>query len=1281
MKLLKKRVAGMLVSSLVTMQVAMSGVNIYAAEVVKEQGATIEGEGTASITTGSGLQLKKLGSYSIGKKSKDGGAAEIVQFNADNNKFYVINGVDKSLEIVRLEDVLNKNTAAKKLVVNIADELNNETFTYGDITSVAMNVQKNLVAVAVQNESYDEAGRVVLLDYEGNVVQVFEVGVQPDMVTFSPDGRYILTADEGEPRNGYGAGVIDPRGSVTVIDIARGAEVAAPQIITFESFDGQREDLISKGVLLKSGAMPSADLEPEYIAVSEDSKKAYITLQEANAIAALDLATGKIEDIKGLGFKDHGEEANAIDIIKDGSIHITTAPALGVYMPDAISSYTRDGNTYLVTANEGDSRAYEAEDFPDIASSNEYSNEQKQYFKLDEAGNEVKTNKKDEAGSKVDTIDASTVDGLDESQTYLFGARSFSIWDAATMTQVFDSGSDFEKIIAETLPDYFNCSNTNTELDSRSGKKGPEPEGITVGNVGDKNYAFIVLERVGGVMIYDVTNPQSPKYESYINTRDFSEDIKGDVSGEGVDFISAAKSPTGKPLVLVANEVSGTVSVYEAQVTQDLVEETIDLTLFHTNDMHGRVVGDGKSIIGIDMIAGIKGSQEQALLIDAGDTVHGIPFATINKGKDIITLMKLAGYDVMTPGNHEFNYGSGALKELADQASTGTNDFDIISANIKNADVTNFLESQHIEVVNGIKIGMFGLSTQETLYKTNPKNVEGLKFEDPIESAKQQVASLKEQGADIIIAISHIGTDESSNPTSKMIAEQVPDIDVIIDGHSHSVYKEGYRVNNVLIASTGEYENNLGKVVLTINKKDKVLMEKAATLLDYHTATSQYVPNEVVKEEITNIKEAQQPMLDTIIGKTQVKLEGAREFVRTGETNLGNLITDAMRDLTGADIAITNGGGIRATIEAGDITKGNVIEVLPFGNYIVTKNLKGSQIKDILELGVSAYPATLGGFPHVSGMTYKFDETKAAGSRVHSIKINGKAMDMNGVYLVATNDFLAAGGDNFPHFKEAATENEYPSLDEALITYIQKLGTVSSAAEGRIVAAKESTSSSNENGGGGSSSNTNNTANKQNTSTASKQETSTGKGQSETTYAATIVFTDVKEDAWYAPAVKQLAAKGILNGRGNNKFEPNGKITRAEVAKLVSLALKMELTQEQPIQMKDIQRDAWYVPYVSTLVQKNILQGADGKIRPNDYITREELAAILERALPQLAETNTKFFKDVAPDHWSAKAINKLAAAQVIKGKSEGKFEGKSEVTRTECAVMIDRVLKLDYLN
>lgn len=483
-----------------------------------------------------------------------------------------------------------------------------------------------------------------------------------------------------------------------------------------------------------------------------------------------------------------------------------------------------------------------------------------------------------------------------------------------------------------------------------------------------------------------------------------------------------------------------------------LEKGSVDITILHTNDTHGRVKADS-SIIGIDTISAIKKSINNSILVDVGDTLHGLPFATMNKGEDIIALMKLAGYDVMTPGNHDFNYGYERLLELANMASTGVNSFPIISANVIKDNIT-LLDANYIKEVDGVKLGFFGLTTPETAFKTNPNNVKGLEFASPIESAKKQVEELKAKGADIIVALAHIGTDESSEIVSTMIAKEVEGIDIIIDGHSHSNYPTGFEADNgTLIVSTGEYGANLGQVIITFNKDTNKITNKIASLIPKATAAT-LNPDEIVAQKIEEINEAQNALLSKVVGVSKVVLDGARENVRTGETNLGNLITDAMLYVTGAEIAITNGGGIRATINAGEITKQDVVSVLPFGNFIVTKYLTGAQIKDILEHGVKDYPATAGHFPHVAGINFVFDAEKAPGERIVSIKINGKDIDMDAKYLVAANDFMAAGGDDYPHFKDVKTENEFQALDEALEEYIKYLGEVNYSKEDRIVVGK-----------------------------------------------------------------------------------------------------------------------------------------------------------------------------------------------------------------------------------
>jgi len=476
---------------------------------------------------------------------------------------------------------------------------------------------------------------------------------------------------------------------------------------------------------------------------------------------------------------------------------------------------------------------------------------------------------------------------------------------------------------------------------------------------------------------------------------------------------------------------------------------TKKITILHTNDSHGRIEESSNDGMGFaklsTLVKQFQAENPNTLLLDAGDTFHGTTFATVSKGESIVEVMNKVGYDGMSAGNHDFNYGYERLLELEKKT-----DFPVLSANVRQKDGSLLLKPYFIKEVDGIKLGIFGLSTPETHYKTHPKNVEGLTFTDPVKEAQAMVKELKAQNVDMIVAVTHLGIDESSTDTSIKVAKGAPGIDLIVDGHSHSTLVEGLKgENNTLIVSSGEYTKNLGVVELTF--EDKKLTKKTARLIK-KDETAEVKPDADVEKVIKDIQTAQEKILQEVIGKTAVKLDGEREQVRTGGTNLGNLITDAMVDMTGADMAVTNGGGIRASINEGDITKGNVITVLPFGNYIVTKKLTGAQIKAGLENGVDSYPESKGAFPHVSGLTFAIDTAQAVGSRVHSMKIKGQPVDMNKQYLVATNDFMAAGGDEYTSFKDSPIVNEFPALEEALIAYIQKLGTVNVKAEDRIVA-------------------------------------------------------------------------------------------------------------------------------------------------------------------------------------------------------------------------------------
>ncbi|WP_240414092.1 5'-nucleotidase C-terminal domain-containing protein [Paenibacillus periandrae] len=478
------------------------------------------------------------------------------------------------------------------------------------------------------------------------------------------------------------------------------------------------------------------------------------------------------------------------------------------------------------------------------------------------------------------------------------------------------------------------------------------------------------------------------------------------------------------------------------RVTGDRSSQMI--TILHTNDIHSRVEESTDSIGYAKLstlLKQIKAANPNTLMIDAGDTFHGQTIANLVRGESIVKIMNLIGYDVMTAGNHDFNYGSTRLVELAKQAN-----FPVLGANVKKTDGSRLLGTNLIKEVNGVKIGIFGLTTPETAYKTHPNNVEGIIFADPVLEAKAQVAELRSK-VDIIIAISHLGVDTTSIDTSKKVAEQVPGIDVIIDGHSHTVLEKGMMVGSVLIAQTGEYGKNIGKIQLSI--EGGKLTSKNASLITRKEA-DQLQADPAVLDDINNVKKEQEAVLSQVVGTSSDKLIGDRTIVRKGESNLGNLITNAMLSETGADVAITNGGGIRASIEAGQITKGDIITVLPFGNYIQTKKVKGSDIKAALELGVSGYPGELGGFPHVGGIIFEFDPAQPVGNRVLSILIKGKQLDPNQTYLLATNDFMAAGGDQYTMFKDYPIANDFSSLEESVITYMQTEGSTVPKIEGRI---------------------------------------------------------------------------------------------------------------------------------------------------------------------------------------------------------------------------------------
>lgn len=489
------------------------------------------------------LTLNVLGSFSNGAFASN--SAEISVYDSLSKRIFVANSIGSKLDIV---DFSNPTIPSLEYSINIS--------AYGAINSVA--VKNGIIALAIENSvNAQDSGKVVFLDTNGVFISQVNVGIQPDMIVFNHAGTKVYTANEAQPSDDY---LTDPDGSISVIDVSGTiATLTASNVshITFTSFNGQETLLKSQGVrIFGLSGMASKDFEPEYITIADDDSKAWVTLQENNALAELNLLTNSVTRIIPLGFKNHNSLTNGLDASDVTSdVNISNFPVKGMYLPDAISHYTSGGNIYLLTANEGDSRAY--------AGMNEETTIGNGSYVLDPTvfpnGADLKNNSVLGKLKTTNKLGDTDNDG-DFDEIYVYGARSFSVWDANTANLVFDSGDDLEQITS-THPTYstmFNASNgTGITKKNRSDDKGPEPEGVATGNINGHEYAFIALERIGGVMVYDITNPVTPSYVTYINNRG------PDRGSEGIIFISAAESPNGKNLIILSNETSSTLTIIE----------------------------------------------------------------------------------------------------------------------------------------------------------------------------------------------------------------------------------------------------------------------------------------------------------------------------------------------------------------------------------------------------------------------------------------------------------------------------------------------------------------------------------------------------------------------------------------------------------------------------------------------------------------------------------------------------------------------------------------------
>ncbi|WP_343659433.1 choice-of-anchor I family protein [Chryseobacterium sp.] len=541
--------------------VAEQQAEYFAVSLENPVGATISGDNTATVyivdndkpapVPSHQIQLNYLGSFD--PSGNNNSSTEIVVHDPSTQRLFTISSITDVFDII---DFSNPATPSVVKTVNMAP--------YGGITSIA--VKNGIIAAASPNTNPQQNGSVVFFDINGNFIKQVTVGALPDMVTFSPDGTKVVTANEGEPNDAY---TIDPEGTISIIDISGGIGNLTQSNVTtlnFNGFESQLAALTATGLRkVRTNNTLSQDLEPEYVTISADSQKAWVTLQENNAVAEINLATKTITGIWGLGKKDMSLPGNGFDASdNNGEVLIANWPVKAYYVPDAVQNYKVGNTHYIVTANEGDEK--------DLSGYSERTTVGAANYILDPVifpNSSILKASHNLGRFRVSSATGNTDGDSEFEEIAALGARSFSIFNADTRQIVYDSGDQFERYIAAYHPLIFNADNESNAVKSRSRAKGPEPEGIALGNINGQTYAFITLERTGGVMAYNITDPNNPTFTDYKHSRSTSA-YGGDNGPEGIIYIAPENTTTNKGYVIVANEISGTLSMYEVSTPATL---------------------------------------------------------------------------------------------------------------------------------------------------------------------------------------------------------------------------------------------------------------------------------------------------------------------------------------------------------------------------------------------------------------------------------------------------------------------------------------------------------------------------------------------------------------------------------------------------------------------------------------------------------------------------------------------------------------------------------------
>ncbi len=593
-------------------------------------GATISGDNNATIyivdndkpapVPSNQISLNYIGSFD--PSGTNNSSTEIVVHDPATQRLFTISSITDVFDIINFS---NPNTPTVISTVNMAP--------YGGITSIA--VKNGIIAAASPNTNPQQNGSVVFFDTSGNFLKQVTVGALPDMVTFSPDGTKVITANEGEPNDAY---TVDPEGSISIIDISGGISNLTQTNVTtlnFNAFDSQVAALTATGLRkVRTNNTLSQDLEPEYVTVSSDSQKAWVTLQENNAVAEINLATKTITGIWGLGKKDMSIPGNGFDASdNNGEVLIANWPVKAYYMPDGVQNFKIGSTSYIVTANEGDEK--------DLSGFSERTTVGATEYILDSTlfpQSSILKATYNLGRFRVSNATGNTDGDTDFEEIAALGARSFSIFNADTKQIVYDSGDRFERYIAANHPLIFNADNEANGTKTRSRAKGPEPEGVALGVIGGQTYAFITLERTGGVMVYNVTDPSNPTFTDYKHSRTTSA-YGGDNGPEGIIYIAPENTTTGKGYVVIANEISGTLSMYEINsatlATGEIKNEKATFNVFPNPVTKGNTLyfnrAQGYELY--DMSGKLLGKEKNALTIDTSKLNTGVYLIKTSEGE------------------------------------------------------------------------------------------------------------------------------------------------------------------------------------------------------------------------------------------------------------------------------------------------------------------------------------------------------------------------------------------------------------------------------------------------------------------------------------------------------------------------------------------------------------------------------------------------------------------------------------------------------------------------